>query len=93
MKAGCQPAKSTKPRSRLPRFVKKALALTEEDTEGVLDQSSNVEGVKTGTPTPKAAAALYNERSTKGYQKGLSGYATSNNVNDFVPLRTNLPTQ
>ena len=44
-------------------FVKKALALTEEDTEGVLTKAGNVWKVKTGTPTPKAAAALYNDRS------------------------------
>ena len=69
-------------------FVKKALALTEEDTEGVLTKAGNVWKVKTGTPTPKAAAALYNERSKQGLSEGFgSVMLPSNNVNDFVTVQ------
>lgn len=69
-------------------FVKKALALTEEDTEGVLTKQGNVWKVKSGTPTPKAAAALYNERSKQGLSEGFgSVMLPSDNVNDFVTVQ------
>lgn len=71
-------------------FVKKALALTEEDTEGVLTKTGNVWKVKNGTPTPKAAAALYNERSKQGLSEGFgSVMLPSDNVNDFVTVQGN----
>lgn len=71
-------------------FIKAALAQTEEDTKGVLTKQGNTWIVANGTPTPKAAAALYNEKSAQGLEEGFgSVMLPSANINDFATVEGN----
>ena len=68
-------------------FVKKAMSLTEEDTNGVLTRDGNLWVTNGNVATPKVAAALYNEKSKLGLEEGFgSVMLPSDNVNDFVTV-------